>query len=262
MCPSTASTTSSSWAAGPAGMLAATAASRAGQLDAPHRALRLPRRRRTMGGLEHVLRTARPGARRGPARDPRVRGRAARPADRPGRAQRAAPVGRGPRHGASRSTSPRTRSPPTSSSSPAGAELLFHTSVVDVVMADDDTIDAVVIESKSGRRRARALLHRRLGRRRSRGMVWCAVRALRAPALSVAHVPDQRRRPRRGRRCVEDGATPDGGGRGRRHPQLPAQEADRAPAAQPDRVAVEPHAAEQRRRLGGRRHRCAAAHPR
>lgn len=32
-----------------------------------------------------------------------------------------------------------------------GAELLFHTSAVDVVMSDDDTIDAVVVESKSGR---------------------------------------------------------------------------------------------------------------
>ena len=32
-----------------------------------------------------------------------------------------------------------------------GAELLFHTSVVDVVMADTGTIDAVIVESKSGR---------------------------------------------------------------------------------------------------------------
>ncbi|NEK56334.1 FAD-dependent oxidoreductase [Geodermatophilus sabuli] len=33
----------------------------------------------------------------------------------------------------------------------AGARLLFHATAVGVVMADDDTIDAVVIESKSGR---------------------------------------------------------------------------------------------------------------
>ena len=32
-----------------------------------------------------------------------------------------------------------------------GAELLFHTSAVDVVMSDVDTIDAVIVESKSGR---------------------------------------------------------------------------------------------------------------
>ena len=32
-----------------------------------------------------------------------------------------------------------------------GAELLFHTAVVDVVMSDTDRIDAVVVESKSGR---------------------------------------------------------------------------------------------------------------
>lgn len=32
-----------------------------------------------------------------------------------------------------------------------GAELLFHTSVVDVSMRDDSTIDAVIVESKSGR---------------------------------------------------------------------------------------------------------------
>lgn len=33
----------------------------------------------------------------------------------------------------------------------AGAELLFHTTVVDVVMADEQRIDAVIVESKSGR---------------------------------------------------------------------------------------------------------------
>lgn len=33
----------------------------------------------------------------------------------------------------------------------AGAELLFHATAVDVVMADEKTIDAVVLESKSGR---------------------------------------------------------------------------------------------------------------
>lgn len=38
----------------------------------------------------------------------------------------------------------------------AGAELLFHTTVVDVVMADDERIDAVVVESKSGRAAVRA----------------------------------------------------------------------------------------------------------
>jgi hypothetical protein len=32
-----------------------------------------------------------------------------------------------------------------------GAQLLFHTSVVDVVMADENRIDAVIVESKSGR---------------------------------------------------------------------------------------------------------------
>ncbi|KRA24618.1 hypothetical protein ASD65_09515 [Microbacterium sp. Root61] len=32
-----------------------------------------------------------------------------------------------------------------------GAELLFHASVVDVVMSDTETIDAVIVESKSGR---------------------------------------------------------------------------------------------------------------
>lgn len=37
-----------------------------------------------------------------------------------------------------------------------GAELLFHTSVVDVSMSDDSTIDAVIVESKSGRGAVRA----------------------------------------------------------------------------------------------------------
>ena len=45
----------------------------------------------------------------------------------------------------------------------AGARLLFHAMAVGVVMADDDTIDAVLVESKSGRARGpRAGLHRRL----------------------------------------------------------------------------------------------------
>lgn len=38
----------------------------------------------------------------------------------------------------------------------AGAELLFHATAVDVVMADETTIDAVVLESKSGRSAVRA----------------------------------------------------------------------------------------------------------
>ncbi|MDY0829968.1 FAD-dependent oxidoreductase [Microbacterium sp. BG28] len=37
----------------------------------------------------------------------------------------------------------------------AGAEVLFHTSAVDTVLADDGAIDAVVIESKSGRQAVR-----------------------------------------------------------------------------------------------------------
>jgi len=37
----------------------------------------------------------------------------------------------------------------------AGAEVLFHTSAVDTVLADDGSIDAVVIESKSGRQAVR-----------------------------------------------------------------------------------------------------------
>ncbi|PVW03870.1 FAD-dependent oxidoreductase [Microbacterium sp. Gd 4-13] len=38
----------------------------------------------------------------------------------------------------------------------AGAELLFHATAVDVVMSDEKTIDAVVLESKSGRSAVRA----------------------------------------------------------------------------------------------------------
>lgn len=37
----------------------------------------------------------------------------------------------------------------------AGAEVLFHTSAVDTVLADDGSIDAIVIESKSGRQAVR-----------------------------------------------------------------------------------------------------------
>jgi hypothetical protein len=79
----------------------------------------------------------------------------------------------------------------------SGATLLFHALAVGVAMAGDDTIDAVFIESKSGRCGPRPGVHRCHGRRRRVGLGRGAVREIPGPgrdAVPVADVPHQRRR--------------------------------------------------------------------
>jgi hypothetical protein len=142
----------------------------------------------------------------------------------------------------------------------AGAELLFHAVAVGVVRADSGRLDALLVETKSGRfADPRDDLHRLLGRRRPRPLRRRADAERRLAALSD---PDVSRRPRRRRargRGVEDDSRADGRRRGGRRVPLPAPRRDRPAAAPRRRVARQRHAAEERRRLGGRRHRRALA---
>ena len=110
----------------------------------------------------------------------------------------------------------------------SGAGILFHALAVGVVMADEDRIDAVLIESKSGRAAVRGRLFIDAS---GDGDVaaWAGVPLREVPAagraaVPVADVPDQRRRREGGRRrAVADGRAADG-----RRPSEPVPTASRA----------------------------------
>ena len=144
-------------------------------------------------------------------------------------------------------TSRPTRSPPTSWwSRPERSRCSTRLAVGVVKSADERRMDAVHRRDQVGPR-ARCAggcsstapatatsppgPGRRTRSRRRRGQ----------HALPVDHVPHQRRRPDEGAADAwEKHAGAHGGGRAQ-GPPLPAQEADRAAAAQPDRVARQPH---------------------
>ena len=85
-----------------------------------------------------------------------------------------------------------------------GVAILFHAFACGVVKRRQSGIDALVVETKSGRSAVRGQdLHRLLGRRRSRGPRGRALRGRRRRrqhALSHHDVPPRRRRPGDGRR--------------------------------------------------------------
>ena len=119
-------------------------------------------------------------------------------------------------------------------------------------MAGDDTIDAVLIESKSGRAAVRGRLFIDASGDGDLA-AWAGVPYEKSPAVDGMMYPslmfringvDVARGGRRPWRTVErlmDEAERAG------HPLVPAQEADRPPAAQPAGVAGQPHPAEQPR---------------
>ena len=113
---------------------------------------------------------------------------------------------------------------------------------------------------------ARAVLHRRVRRRRPGRLGGRAVgegAARRRDDVPVADVPHQRRRRRQGGPGpVAHRRAADGRGGAAGHAHVPAQEADRPAAAQPARVAGQPDPAAHRGRRRDRRHRRRRADPR
>ncbi len=136
----------------------------------------------------------------------------------------------------------------------ANVHVLFHAFAAGVVMSSDDRIDAVLVETKSGRvRSSRADLHRRLRRRRSaRRGPECRTRI--GDGAGNMLYPSTMFR--------INGVDPAKAGRAwdlvpklmeeaeAARPHLSAQEADRSPAAQPHRMARQPHADQEPGRHG------------
>src|SRR5579875_3235349 len=116
----------------------------------------------------------------------------------------------------------------------AGVTLLYHAFGCAAVMRSADEIDALVVETKEGRRAIR-------GR------------------IFIDDVPHLRRRSREGGRSVGAHPATDGGS-GTTRPSLPAEKADRPTAAQSDRMARQSYADQEPRWDGGQRDRRAAAH--
>ena len=250
---------------GPAGIMAATAAARAGQ-----RTLLLERYG-FLGGAGHgrravhVLRAARADPRRGRAGHQGPGRRAARPAHEAGRPERAAPDDRRRHRGAG----------------------LRHLRLQDRRRRAGHRLGREDPLPRDGRRRRHEgprehrrgpdrvqvrppggtgkVLHRRLRRRRPRRLGRRPLRE--GPAgqrddVPVADVPHQRRRRGEGRPgAVAHGRAADGRGGKGGHPHVPAQEADRPPAAQPAGVARQPHPAAHRGRRRDRRHRTSTSSP-
>ena len=219
--------------------------------DAAARAVRLPRRRRHGRRAVHVLRAARADPRRGRAGHQGPGRRAARPAHEAGRPERAAPDDRRRHRGAG----------------------LRHLRLQDRRRRAGHRLGREDPLPRAGRRRRHEgprehrrgpdrvqvrppggtgkVFHRRLRRRRPRRLGRRPLRE--GPAgqrddVPVADVPHQRRRRGEGRpAAVAHGRAAHGRGGKGGHPHVPAQEADRPPAAQPAGVARQPHPAAHRR---------------
>ncbi len=144
----------------------------------------------------------------------------------------------------------------------ARVEVLFHAFGTGVAMADERHIDAVLVETKSGRFAVRGEVFVD-GSGDGDLAAWAGVPYDVGDGAGNMLYPSTMFRingvePGQGRPRV--GADPEADGRGREAgPQVPAQEADRASAAQPDRVASESHADQEPERHGGQRHRRARA---
>ncbi len=190
---------------GPAGIAAALAAARARPLDDPHRALRLHGRRGHGRRAQHVLRPACRRARRAPAGRARHRRRHPRAArghatgcNRPHLTVRRSDHGPGLRHLGVQDRRRRDWRPKPEPKvlypRPLRRRRRWPTTAL---------IDAVFVETKSGRRRrTRPDFRRRLRRRRSRSLGRRAVRGRRRRrqhAVSVDDVPHQRRESGQGR---------------------------------------------------------------
>ena len=148
----------------------------------------------------------------------------------------------------------------------SGARILFHAMAVGAVLSRRRReIDAVLIESKSGRQAVRGRFFIDASGDGDLA-AWAGVPWEKAPPIDGMMYPSLMFRINgvdvgRGRAGpLADGRAADGRGRAGGHAHVPAQEADRPAAAQPARVAGQPDPAADRRRRRDRRDRRRPAH--